>query len=118
MAGQIMTSVTNGLKRLLSHLLRSEIPLGNQSYWYLMGINLARQERCTNSPLLIMSSCSLFPHSVPKKLQPFYFGGFGPFQIAWVKECEASVIEGDPITRENIVERYMKVSNYLVCYII
>ena len=62
--------------------------------------------------LAFANSITLFalPPHCTHKLQPLDVGVFGPFQIAWVKECEESAIEGDPVDRENVVEKYMKVS--------
>jgi len=51
------------------------------------------------------------PLHTTHKLQALDVGVFGPFQIAWVKACEDSAIEGDPVTQENVVQRYMDVSH-------
>ncbi|KIJ31786.1 hypothetical protein M422DRAFT_122163, partial [Sphaerobolus stellatus SS14] len=49
------------------------------------------------------------PPHVTHMMQPLDVGVFGPFQKAWVKHCEDSAIEGDPVTQFNIVHRYMKI---------
>ncbi|KIJ52033.1 hypothetical protein M422DRAFT_243617 [Sphaerobolus stellatus SS14] len=51
---------------------------------------------------------SLVPHCT-HKLQPLDVGVFGPFQNAWVKYCQEWAIENNPVTRDNVVQRYMEV---------
>jgi len=59
---------------------------------------------------------SLPPHCT-HKLQPLDVGVFGPFQKAWVKICEDWAIENDPVTRFNVVERYMQVNSYSILFV-
>jgi len=50
------------------------------------------------------------PQHCTHKLQALDVGVFGPFQIAWVKKCKDCANEGNPVTQENVVQKYMEVS--------
>ncbi|KIJ29645.1 hypothetical protein M422DRAFT_268988 [Sphaerobolus stellatus SS14] len=58
-----------------------------------------------NNEIILLS---LPPHTT-HKLQPLDVGVFGSFQRAWTKHCENSAIKRIPVTRYNVVERFMKV---------
>ncbi|KIJ40475.1 hypothetical protein M422DRAFT_256734 [Sphaerobolus stellatus SS14] len=53
----------------------------------------------------------LLPGHTTHKLQPMDVGVFGPFQTAWRMHCTDMACKGQPVTRDTVIEEYMKVQD-------